>query len=138
MTGHQDHPGTGKTLMGTPAPALSIAEIGKACGIKRVVTVDPYNLEATIKAVGEEIAADEPSLIISEKACVLHEPKLRGEPLCIDEDVCRECGQCLKLGCPGIEAKGKHPWINEQLCTGCGMCIQICKFDAISVAKESK
>jgi len=137
MTGHQDHPGTGKTLMGQATVEASIEAIGKACGVKRVRTVDPYDLKATLQAIREELAASEPSLIVSRAPCILHEKPKQVTARVVDEEKCKKCGLCLKLGCPGLEGgKGITPEVNDLLCAGCSMCEQVCKFDAISCEVE--
>jgi len=137
MTGHQDHPGTGMTLMGEPTVAVSIEGIGRACGFKRVRTVNPYNTKETLAAVEEELAAAEPSLIVSKAPCPLHQRKRVGKLRTIDAATCKKCGACLKVGCPAIESKGKGevPVINPLLCSGCGVCQQLCKFAAIAEVK---
>jgi len=138
MTGHQDNPGTGFTLMGEPTGAISIAEIGKACGFKRVRTVNPYNTKETLAAVKEELAAAEPSLIVSKAPCPLHQRKKVGALRAVASTACKKCGACLKVGCPAIESKGKGqvPTINPLLCSGCGICQQVCKFEAIVEVQE--
>ncbi len=133
MTGHQDHPGTGRTLMGEVAPAASIEKIAEACGMRRIRVVDPYNLAEVTAVLGEELAADEPSLIISRAPCILKERKPVGPALAIDQEKCRNCKRCLSLGCPAIEtAGGVKPTVNAQLCAGCGFCRQVCKFGAVN------
>jgi len=132
MTGHQDHPGTGVTLMGERTREASIAAIGKACGIERVTVVDPYDLKETDRVIAEELAADEPSLIISQAPCPLAGKKTLGVKRTIDADLCRECRLCLKLGCPALDGAGKKPVINELLCIGCGLCEQVCRFGAVA------
>lgn len=138
MTGHQDHPGTGKTLMGQETVEASIEAIGKACGVKRVITIDPYDLDNTLKVIKEEIEAAEPSLIVSRGPCVLAQKPENFRQRIVDDEVCKACGLCLKLGCPGLEGgpKGQSPEVNRQLCAGCGMCERVCKFSAISEAEE--
>lgn len=132
MTGHQDHPGTGMTLMGEPTAAASIERIAEACGMKRIRVVNPYDTAQVRTVLSEELAVDEPSLIISRAPCILKERKPLGPVLSVDPDKCRNCKQCLKLGCPAIEtAGGARPAINAQLCNGCSLCRQLCKFGAI-------
>jgi len=138
MTGHQDHPGTGRTLMGQPTKAISIQDIGRACGIERVVTIDPYDIENTQKIIDEELNADEPSLIVSYAPCPLRERKRVGEIRWIDEKICKNCKMCLKLGCPAIDGTGEKPVINKLMCSGCGLCQQICPFDAISPMEKEQ
>jgi indolepyruvate ferredoxin oxidoreductase alpha subunit len=131
MTGHQDHPGTGRTLMGEPARELSVTELARACGFARVREISPYDVGATARALDEEIAADEPSLIVSLAACPLHQRQAVGPQRSIDHELCRDCGKCLKLGCPAIEGGDGKPVISTYICGGCGLCQQVCPFHAI-------
>ncbi len=139
MTGHQDHPGTGRTLMGEQTTETLVEDVARGVGVKRVRLVDPYNLEETYKIIKEEIEADEPSVVVSKKPCVLGAKiKVEKQYEIIDEE-CKACGACLKLGCPAIAVgepldgndKKRKAQINSVLCVGCGMCIQLCKFGAI-------
>lgn len=132
MTGHQDNPGTGQTLMGEKTVSASIEAIAKACGFEEIHVVDPYDQETTCKAVKESISSNNPSLIISRAPCILHEKKPVGPMVSVNDDICVECGQCLDLGCPGIEARSGHPHINEILCGGCQLCVQVCPCSAIN------
>jgi indolepyruvate ferredoxin oxidoreductase alpha subunit len=138
MTGHQDHPGTGMTLMGEPTITASIEEIGKACGIKRVKVVNPYDQEETQRILTEELNADEPSLIVSKGPCILKERKSVGEKKQILEEACKNCKACLKLGCPAIESSGGKPKISQMLCEGCSLCEQVCKFGAITTGADNE
>lgn len=134
MTGHQEHPGTGCTLQGEKTASASIEAIARACGVKRIQIVNPYNIAETTRVLKEELSAQEPSLIISRAPCILKEKKAIGKPYAIDPQKCKNCRACLKLGCPAIEAADKRtkPTINQQLCTGCSLCAQVCRFEAIS------
>ncbi len=138
MTGHQEHPGTGRTLMGESTNAVSIAGIGKACGIRRTREIDPYDLKNTGQVIKEELEADEPSLIVSRAPCVLLNKKSLGKKRIIDAEKCKKCRQCLKLGCPAIEAGEEEIKINELLCTGCGLCQQVCPFQAIEEKEKDE
>lgn len=131
MTGHQDHPGTGRTLMGEAAKAISIEGIGRACGLERVSVIDPYNLENTRNVIDEELSAQEPSLIVSRAPCPLREKKSVGATRKILADECKGCELCLALGCPAIEGGEGGPRISETLCAGCGLCQQVCPAGAI-------
>ena len=132
MTGHQQNPTTGKNLKGDPAAAVNLEELCKAVGIKRVRVVDPYNLAETEAAIKEELAVEEPSVIISRRPCALlkyvqHKPALK-----VVNDKCKGCKMCLKLGCPAISVKNGKAVIEHTQCVGCGICTEVCKFDAIS------
>ncbi len=131
MTGHQENPGSGSTLMGEPTAAVSIEEIGKAVGVKNTVVVDPRNVKETIKVLKEAINSPEPWLIVSKSPCPLHLRKPVGPPLAVDFEKCKRCGLCLKLGCPGIEKEGDQVRVNPLLCAGCEMCKNLCPVQAI-------
>jgi len=133
MTGHQDHPGTGRTLMGEATKAVSIEDIGRACGIERVCVIDPYNLDQAGQVISEEIGAKESSLIVSRAPCPLREKKRVGPIRKIVADECKGCELCLDLGCPAIEGGEDGPRINETLCAGCGLCQQVCPAGAIII-----
>lgn len=134
MTGHQDHPATGRTIKGDPAPVLNLVELVKAVGIKNVRVVDPFNLEESEAVLREETQREEPSVIIFKRPCALLD-KTYETPLQIDASACRRCGLCLRLGCPAIENKdGGSITINYALCNGCGLCERVCKFNAIGRA----
>lgn len=139
MTGHQDHPGTGRTISGAPAPAASIEAIARACGMKRVSVCDPFDQKRLHDVLAEEIASDEPSLIISKAPCPLQIRRRLGPVRTIDPDRCKRCGACLKCGCPAIvlTEHGGKPSIDPQLCAGCRLCESLCKFGAIAQVKES-
>lgn len=131
MTGHQQNPTTGKNLYGDPAGKVDLEALAHALGINRVVVVDPYDLAACEKAVKEELAAEEPSLIISRRPCALLKEVKPKPALKVDADKCRSCKMCMKIGCPAIAMKGGKAQIDSTLCVGCGVCTQMCKFGAL-------
>ncbi len=132
MTGHQDNPGTDVNLMGAAAPAISIEAIASACGVRRVFTVNPYDVESTTKLIKDELEVNEPSLIVSRAVCPLDDGKPVGPALAINPEQCQTCDQCLGLGCPALEKEESQGLrINPLLCGGCGLCEQVCPFEAI-------
>ncbi|MGI5936104.1 MAG: indolepyruvate ferredoxin oxidoreductase subunit alpha [Oscillospiraceae bacterium] len=130
MTGHQQNPTTGKTLKGEPAPAISLEKICQAAGINRVRVVDPYNMSELESMLKEELAAEEPSVIIARRPCALLPEVEPQPPLHVDQDKCRSCRACMRIGCPAISFDGKSS-IDPTLCVGCKLCVQMCRFDAI-------
>jgi indolepyruvate ferredoxin oxidoreductase alpha subunit len=131
MTGHQQNPTTGMNLKGDPAAKIDLETLCRAVGIKRVRVVDPYDLAQCDAAIKEELAADEPSVIISRRPCALLKYVKHDKPLVVDSDKCRSCKACMKIGCPAISMAGGKAKIDNTLCTGCGVCAQLCKFDAL-------
>lgn len=131
MTGHQQNPTTGKNLRGEPAGKVDLEALCRALGFNRVRVVDPYDLIAVEEAVTEELAAKEPSIIISRRPCVMIKGTVHKPPISIDESKCVGCKQCMSIGCPAIAVKDKKAHIDPTLCIGCKVCSQMCKFEAI-------
>ena len=131
MTGHQQNPTTGYNIKGDPAGKINLEALCKAMGFQRVRVVDPYDLEACDKAVKEELAAPEPSVIISRRPCALLKYVEVKPPVKVDADQCKGCKMCMKLGCPAISFRDGKAVIDATLCVGCGVCQQLCHFGAI-------
>ena len=131
MTGHQQNPTTGYTIKGDPTAAVDLEALCRAVGIKRVRVVDPHNLAEAEKAVKEEIAVDEPSVIIARRPCALLKYVRHNPPLAVDRDKCKSCKACLKVGCPAISLKEGKAKIDATQCVGCSLCQQMCKFGCI-------
>jgi len=131
MTGHQQNPTTGKNLRGEPAGKVDLEALCRALGFNRVRVVDPYDLAAVDTAVTEELAAKEPSIIISRRPCVMIKGTVHKPPISVDESKCVGCKQCMSIGCPAIAVKDKKAHIDPTLCIGCKVCSQMCKFEAI-------
>ena len=130
MTGHQENPTTGKNLRGDPAGKIDLETLCRAMGIRRVRVVDPYDLKATEQVVTEELAAEEPSVIITRRPCVLLKTVKKHPPYRVDPDQCKGCKLCMRIGCPAISWKEKKAVIDPTQCVGCGVCEQLCNFDA--------
>jgi indolepyruvate ferredoxin oxidoreductase alpha subunit len=154
MTGQQEHPGTGYTITGEPAPMVDFEQLARSVGVKHVRTVDPYNIEETIGIIREEVSRDEASVIITRNSpCMLlrrAQPLKRfSHPLYrILEDNCRGCRVCLNVNCPAIswvpeegvnkdgEKRKGRSFISADQCVGCAVCAQVCEFDSIVPAEE--
>lgn len=144
MTGHQENPGTGYTLMGDKTTIVDIEAIVRAIGVKHVEVVNPLDLEQTKNKIKEALKLDEPSVIITKWPCVLKKftEEDKAEYACettvkyrVNEDLCKSCKLCLKSGCPALSFD-KYSHINEDMCVGCAVCAQICPFDAIEKVGE--
>ncbi|MBQ6946910.1 MAG: indolepyruvate ferredoxin oxidoreductase subunit alpha [Clostridia bacterium] len=136
MTGHQQNPTTGYNLKGDPAAKIDLETLCRSVGIKRVRVVDPYDLKACEVAIKEELAAAEPSVIISRRPCALLKYVKHNKPLTVDNDKCKSCKACMRIGCPAISMENGKAKVDNTLCTGCGVCAQLCKFDALKGEAE--
>ena len=136
MTGHQQNPTTGKNLRGEPANKVDLEALCKAVGFNRVRVVDPYNLSEVETVLKEELSADEPSIIISRRPCVMIKGTVHNPPLKANADKCVGCKACMRIGCPAISVKDKKVQIDGTLCIGCKVCTQMCKFGALDGQEE--
>ena len=131
MTGHQQNPTTGFNLRGDPAGKIDLEALCTAMGFRRVRVVDPYNLKECDAALKEELAANEPSVIISRRPCALLKYVKHKPPVKADPEKCRGCKACMRIGCPAISMKNGKAVIDNTLCVGCGVCVQLCAFGAL-------
>lgn len=131
MTGHQQNPTTGYNIKGDPAAKINLEALCKACGINRVRVVDPYKMSEVEAAVKEELAAEEPSVIISRRPCALLKYVKHNPPLKVDPAKCVGCKMCLKIGCPAISIHNGKCVIDHTQCVGCGICKEMCRPGAI-------
>jgi len=145
MTGHQQNPGSGYTLLGDPAPEIDLEALVKACGIRNVRTINPNDLSEVREALDWALALDEASVIITRWPCALKKfsPKDKEEfkgafvsKYKIDHELCIGCKACVRCGCPAIsfDSALKKSSIAPDQCLGCGVCAQVCPKQAI--AKE--
>ena len=135
MTGHQQNPTTGYNLKGDPCAKIDLESLCHAVGIRRVRVVDPYDMEICQAVIAEELAAKEPSVIISRRPCALLKYVKHPGPICSDTEKCKGCKACMKIGCPAISMVDGKAKIDATLCVGCGVCEQLCKFDALGKAE---
>jgi indolepyruvate ferredoxin oxidoreductase alpha subunit len=154
MTGGQNNPANGRDIYGKEAPRVDFARLAEALGVKpeRIRTVDPYELPTLFKVLREETKIDEPSVIITNRPCVLIEDYEKTAPYAVIEDKCTGCGNCVEIGCPAIHVtrRGKEvkpsgkevelSWVRIETaaCTGCGLCVQPCAPEAIVHAQPFK
>ena len=135
MTGGQENPSMGKTLQGKDAPLVDIPALVRALGITRVREIDPFDVAQCQAVLKEEIAADEPSVVIATSPCVL-QYRINGDAYTVDADLCTGCKVCLRAGCTALSLyknKDGEPRveIDPVSCTGCGVCAQLCRYESI-------
>ena len=136
MTGHQPHPGTGRTMMGQIVDKVNIEAVLRGVGLKTVETVNPLELDKAVETVKRVSAEKGVKAVIFKSPCaVLIKPE---KPAVIDEDKCINCKKCINsLGCPAIIISDGKVRIDSSLCTGCGLCSQVCPVNAIG-GKENE
>ncbi len=143
MTGGQQHPGTGYNLMGEKAPAVNLFSLVKALGVKNVYEIDAYDLKETQATIKKAIEEKGPSVVITNRPCMLFPKRITGEPYYVDVDECNGCGACFRIGCPAVLPAGKFTEkglekaiIDQTTCTGCEICVQVCPINVIHPIKS--
>ena len=132
MTGHQDHPATGKTLQGEEVLAVSIPALCRSLNIQHVTEVNSFDQAELERVIKEEVARDELSVIVAEAPCALLKGLKFPNVVVAHSDKCRKCGLCLKPGCPALTKKADGTVsIDATMCNGCGLCEQLCHFGAL-------
>lgn len=129
MTGHQDHPGTGKTLMGEKTKELDCAEVTKACGIDKVHVIDPYKIKENRNLFRQILSEPGLTVIVSRQPCALLVPRKAVKK--VDSEKCNGCKLCMSLGCPAMSFVDGKVVINTAFCVGCAMCAELCAREAI-------
>ena len=123
-------------MMGNVVDKVSITAILEGIGLKKIVTVDPLNLEDSVNAVKECASIDGVKAIIFKSPCIAI-TKPSGK-MCIN-DKCINCKKCIReIGCPALITENGKVVIDNNLCTGCGLCAKLCKFDAIKLVREGE
>ncbi len=133
MTGHQEHASTGKTLKGEETYSINLKDLCTAIGVPRVVEINAFDVESLEKTIKESVSGSVLTVIIAKAPCAL----LKGQKFVkynsINQDKCKKCGMCLKIGCPAISKRNGEIIIDDTMCNGCGLCLSYCKFGAIEV-----
>jgi len=142
MTGHQPHPGTGLTGMGSPAEKVSIEKVAEGCGVKYVRVVDPFEVKEASNALKKALEHSGPSVVVFRAPCTLvsiREKRRKGietVPLKISGK-CANCMACIRLlGCPALIVENGKVLIDEAFCTACGLCASVCPYSAIEKGND--
>ncbi|MCU0785598.1 MAG: thiamine pyrophosphate-dependent enzyme [Verrucomicrobia bacterium] len=95
MTGHQEHPGTGRKLGHEPTNKIVIEDLARSLGIKRVHVIEPRAGTNDFERVLDEcLASKELCVIIARRPCILIVKRLRELEKC-------EC-ESKEAQCPSI------------------------------------
>ena len=135
MTGHQPHPGTGRTMMGQIVEKVSIERVLRGIGVETVETVDPLDHALAVETVRRVAGLPGVKAVIFRSPCVvLAKPQGR---VSIDKEKCIGCKKCIReIGCPALTFEGKKAAADPAQCTGCGLCAQLCPVNAIQGGGE--
>jgi indolepyruvate ferredoxin oxidoreductase alpha subunit len=135
MTGFQPHPGSANN-MSQPVNPIDPGMVAEAMGAK-VFRCNPYNVDETVKVIGEATTVSGVKVIIADALCYLkfgREGKISFAPrqVKVDTTLCNGCGLCVRtFGCPAITLEEGKAVIESSSCNGCGVCISVCKRGAM-------
>jgi indolepyruvate ferredoxin oxidoreductase alpha subunit len=145
MTGGQPIPGGGLNARGEPAPAMEIDKTLRACGVRWIRVVNPYDLEDSLSAFRQALGRKGLRVLLSRAECELIAGRRRERQKRLDEEgrrrwvktqfgvdpeLCTGDQSCIALsGCPSLSlTPGPNPLRHHLIvdvdssCTGCGLC----------------
>ena len=105
--------------------------IAAAVGVKNIRVINPYDTKKLEKAIKEELARNELSVIVCRQECALINKNIKTVKYLINQETCKKCDLCIKFGCPAIELKSEKYLINKAMCNSCGVCSGICPSKSI-------
>ncbi len=145
MTGFQPTPESGLLNAGM-GNKVKLEDLVKGCGIEKIHIVNPNKIEEMINILKEcwdySIKNEKISVIIAKEPCILLKRKEKDFKFIKIKinDNCTGCKICSeKFQCPSLifDEKSKKVIVDYSTCNGCGVCVQVCKFNAIEIVKES-
>lgn len=139
MTGHQEHPGTGRNF-DEVTQKIPVRQMLEGMGVTKIYEVDTYQQKKLTEAVKEAISQDEFNVVIAKHPCMLKFMRTQKKKssyiprqVHVDQGKCDQINECIStFACPTFskDDKGKIT-INEDLCIGDGSCVQTCPVNAV-------
>ncbi len=134
MTGFQPHPGSPVNS----DVAIRPEAIARACNVKFVEVVNPFDLKKSVETLEKAVRFDGPAVVVMRGLCGIlsqRDRRQRGEktvPYSVDLETCTDCKLCLNsLGCPALVIEDGRVAIDAAQCDGCGICAQVCPSGSI-------
>jgi len=141
MTGMQPTPGLGITADGSEGKKIYLEELIKACGVKWIETIDPYDVQNLIKLLKEARKYTQKSdggiaVIVARHPCLIRYPDVCGEnpvrvEITSDCDGCRYCVDYFECPALYLSEEKDRVEIDRNFCVDCGVCIHACPKGAI-------
>ena len=140
MTGHQDHPASGRNFNDI-TDKIPIRQLLEGFGITSIYETDTYKQAELRELVKQAMADDHFSVVIARHPCMLlfakKQRRKKGyipQHVKVDQKECEKVYSCIeKFACPSFvrNADGTIT-VNNELCIGDGSCIQTCPSKAVT------
>jgi len=140
MTGHQDHPASGRNF-NSPSEKIPIRQVLEGLGVTTILETDTYKQKELTDLIKQAMNTQGFSVVIARHPCMLlfarKQRKAKGvieNHVHIDKKVCKRIYTCIEqFACPSfIRAEDGSISVNNELCIGDGSCIQTCSAKAVS------
>jgi len=143
MTGHQDHPATGKNF-NEITQKIPLKQVLEGLGVTDITEVDTYSQKKLTDAVKVAIQKEGFNVVIAKHPCMLkfnREQRRAGRKQPIPVKVGEKCNrtyQCISdFACPTFQlAEDGSVWVQEDLCIGDRSCMQTCPVQAIEPSEK--
>jgi indolepyruvate ferredoxin oxidoreductase alpha subunit len=139
MTGHQEHPATGRNF-DEITERIPVRQMLEGMGVTKILEVDTYHQKKLTEAVTEAVSYEGFSVVIAKHPCMLKFTKAQkrkgndsGRQVLIDQTKCDRIQECIKnFACPTFNKNSDGSiTVNKDLCIGDGSCVQTCPATAI-------
>jgi indolepyruvate ferredoxin oxidoreductase alpha subunit len=138
MTGMQFNPGTCVAFQQSGNTKLDIAKVVPALGVEQFSIVDPFDLDATTKAIQDSLKLPGVKVILARQECAIPARRrgLQAGDIKVIPENCNLCKLCIIVtGCMAITLGDETIEIDPEQCYGCGLCVDACNRDAIEVIR---
>lgn len=140
MTGHQEHPATGRNFNG-PTTTIPLRRVLESLGITNIREIDAYSQKKLIAMVQESIGEEGFNVIIAKHPCMLkytreqkRQGTWKGRVVDVSQEKCHRIHECVSVfACPSYQiAADGSVRVAADLCIGDGSCLQTCPETAIA------
>lgn len=140
MTGHQDHPASGRNFNDV-SEKIPIRQVLEGFGVKAIYETDTYKQNELKSLVEQAMVDDHFSVVIARHPCMLlfakKQRKAKGaitNQVRINQQSCEKLNTCINtFACPSfVRNEDGSISVNPELCIGDGSCMQTCSSKAIT------
>ncbi len=144
MTGHQDHPASGRNF-NQEIEAIPVRQVLEGLGVKEIYETDTYAQDRLQEMVEKAVSSPGFNAVIAKHPCMLkftREQRRQGSyqdrKVKVDQEECVQIHECVSdFACPTFQLEEDGSvWVHDDLCIGDGSCLQTCPTRAIVFAEQ--